>query len=503
MIYRLSTAGNTSPLRIIADRNSYYAIDWGPAGGAADYAIIAGAPGTYGNLQRFSGGEPTKLLATTDTLCDVSWHPDGTYAIAVGTTAGSGPAIYRYGHSNNIVSDLGFLVPAGTGPLNGVALKGPSSPSSGLITASGGALSYYPSVANQDTTITVNTVFPKLYWVGFNNSAMASRLDQQVPVNADYWFTLQANYSMGWANCEIFIQAWHDAGLTNATGSGYPATDDSTRNLAFTLYWTPGSPNAVVGYPSAPDLEVTTGAVNEIFWWAHPTFPTQSHYRVHIPVHFGNQLRSADYGGVPPSGPAYGRDANLVLNDPDSWDFNIVIRDRANPTAYNRSYGEFGIFKTVSVSASGNPSGSAPPGTADNPLNTYSQITYSANLPYWVNVSVSHLYENGVLGAPNRIGAANLSVENINPIAGPPNSYLSVPTHFPKTENAPMNVWGLNATSVPAAGNGTVTAGPWVTDYNAPGLGYNAYTELQWWVTIGAAVQEGVYIAVVTVTVDT
>lgn len=503
MIYRLPSAGSTTPFRIIADRDAYYAIDWAPAGGAAGYALIAGAPGAYGNLQSFSGSQPTKLLGTDDILSDVSWHPDGTYAIVVGQTGGGSGAIYRYGHASGLVSALGFLLPAGTGPLNGVALKGPSSPSSGIIVGSSGALGYYPSVANQDTTITVNTVFPKLYWIGFNNTAMASRLDQQVPVDADYYFTLQSNYSLGWAGCEVFVQAWHDAGVTYAGGSSYPgAPSASTRNLAFTLYWSVGSPNAVVGYPTLPDLEITTGAVSDTPWWSHPTDSAQDHHRVSIPIHIGAQVRNADYGGIAPAGPAYSADPLQALNNPWSWDFNIVVRDMANPSSLNRSFGEFGIQKNVGVSVIGNPSCSAPPGTVDNAMSMNSVVTYSANMPYWVNVSIPHLYQNGLIGAPNRIGAGNVSIENLNPLAGPVNSYLSAPVHFPKAENTAMNVWGRNATFVQPAGNGTVSAGPWLTDYNAVSLGYDAYTELQWWVTIGASVPEGVYIAVITFSVD-
>jgi hypothetical protein len=188
---------------------------------------------------------------------------------------------------------------------------------------------------------------------------------------------------------------------------------------------------------------------------------------------------------------------HLALQDADSWDFNVTVIDTLNPTATDKLYGEFGIDKTVGVLVAGNPSGNAPPGSSSILLSNPSQITYSANTDYWVNVSIPNLMENGV--GPLNIPAIGVEVQNADPFANAANSGIAGQT-FIIGAGTDMRVWGGAVIPIVPPSNGTIACGPWITDFNAGG--FNDYTILNWWVTVPGSTAEGVYWATITITIE-
>ncbi len=342
-----------------------------------------------------------------------------------------------------------------------------------------------------------NALEPSLYWIGVNDTAYNSGMDQMLDVDSDYYFTLEANYSLGWSNCEIVVQAWHDAGFAGAGGSAYPAEDDAHRNLAFTILCNVGMGNAAVTYPASPVLEVTTDPPYDTVTWSHPTDPAQDIHRIAIPVWLGSQIREASYGGTAPIGSDFSHDPFIALNNADSWDFSITVRDVLSPSQSNTSYGEFGANPYLNMAVVGNPTCLALPGMVGTLAYPWSNIVYSANSLYWVNVSISDLLLNDDPYSWQWIPANNIALQNIHADASTLNSDISVPTYF-SAANTPLQVWGQPASPMPPAGNGLVSAGPMMTDYTDP----SAFTDLYWYADIPAATVEGVYWGTITITIE-
>lgn len=356
---------------------------------------------------------------------------------------------------------------------------------------------------DNSTTLTVNAVFPKLYWIGFNQTAgavppwPASRLDTQSVPNADYSFCFEYNYSLGWNNCDFLVQAWYDNGLVQVASQFPVSPTNAQRTTAFNISCDSTGNAAIFDHP-LPALEVTTGPAQVILHkvFIHPTTllpdPLQDTYRVYIPVHLGPQIRAA-LGAT--TGTGYNRLKTIALDDANTWDFSITVRDLGS-TASNTSYAEFGIQELVSVLASGNPTGNAPPGGSCI-CAPYSNIVYSANTPYFVNVSLETALElNGVPSA-NDIPVTQVSVQNMHPNAALGSQIAGV-TPFVAIEPARLYVWGQNMVAIPAPGNGTVAAGPLMSDY----WGGTASTDLEWRVSVPAGRPEGIYWATIIISIE-
>lgn len=503
VVYKFALGSTNANLTYIVDSlgrglEPCNAISWKPTGG---YGLI-GSSGihSYGNIYKFTGSStPVLINPHTIPVYDIGWHPDATMAVLVGGIPGSG-RIYHYNDATGMVTDMTRFVPGTPDRLLGVAVKGPTSPSSAIILSSSGGFADYLDVSNTGTTLTANAVFPKVYSIGFQNDLAVSKMDQQVPVDEPYNFTVIANYSQGWTNCLVEVRAWYDNGLIGA-GSTYPAETDATRNLAFRLFYWVSNGTYKVMYPS-PEMEVIIPNplwLNDIVSTPRPGIDQDEH-TITMPVYFGKQLRWADGTGfVSPDDPGSdGEKSNISgLQDLWSWDFNITVRDNLNPTAFNISHAEFGIQKAVSISVTGNPSGNAPPGTIDNPMSTNSHIVYSSNTNYWVNVSIPNLLKNGV--GPLNITATNVSIQNIHANAAGFSGISDLQTHITGA-NTNMYVWGATGVPIAPASNGQESAGPLQSDFTE-GAGM-AYTELQWWVSVPASTTEGIYRAVITISID-
>jgi hypothetical protein len=236
-----------------------------------------------------------------------------------------------------------------------------------------------------------------------------------------------------------------------------------------------------------------------VFWYHDPIFgadTSQDHYRVYIPVWLGNQIRAADGTGFGSGDPDYDMSKAVALQDANSWDFSVTVQD-AISGGTNTSYGEFGIQQAWSLLVSGSPTGNAPPGSNNNPMAPNSNIVYSANTQYFVDVAIPDLFLNGNPLALYWILATDVSVMNINPDAIG-NSDIPGLTAFTGPA-APLYVWGQAGTPMNPLDNGLVSAGPTVSDYTNPAT---AYTELYWEVNVPGGTPEGVYWGTITVTID-
>jgi len=140
------------------------------------------------------------------------------------------------------------------------------------------------------------------------------------------------------------------------------------------------------------------------------------------------------------------------------------------------------------------------PGSNNVPLGPDSTITYSSNTNYWVNVSVPNLLLNGV--GPQNIPAANVEVMNANAWSAT-DSDIPAWTSMPGAGNYRC-VWGHVAGPTPLSPvlNGTISAGPAVSDYTwMTGGTYPDWTTLNWRVSV-PLIPEGVYWATITFTVE-
>ncbi|MFO7619480.1 MAG: Ig-like domain-containing protein [Thermoplasmata archaeon] len=351
---------------------------------------------------------------------------------------------------------------------------------------------------DSSTTLTLNAKFPKIYWIGFNETDYTDRMGWQVPVNTDYVFTAAFNYSFGWKNCDFIVQAWYDYA---DTPSSYLGPSVETRNLAFELrcYYDPASTTwpVVVIHPSGAPGEVTTIGV------ASPPHlednsnpdPNQWIYNITIPVHFGPQLRAATVDGYF----TYG-DAATALVTPNTWDFSVAVRDKNQTSAMSTLYGEFGIEKFVQLSVTGMPNGNAPPGGYVEITSEYSEITYSSNTYYYVAVNIPDLYLDGIPGPGNpKIDAANVGVMNRHPDALTDSAIPGPGYHNFIGPEMDLYVWGSFGMPVNSTGNGTLSAGPYDSNFRG-GASYNV-TELGWAVTVNAGIPEGIYTATIYVTI--
>ena len=414
------------------------------------------------------------------------------------------------------VEDITDLLSGGEKELYGVAMKGYSSPSSGLIVGSSGAIGAYPSAWDDLTKVTVNAAFPNMFDVNFTKASapLVSRVNTDVDVESIYTFYCEVNYTVGIDN-QIFddninntgidFVAWYDEG--GASEFSPVTEDDIHRTRGFNVTWFEGDggavvENAIMTYPTpSPGVDEfqlidfeSGGPING------------DHYWISIDVYFGPQMRAAGGDGTwNPSGDEM--DSAQSFNDADSWNFMIEVYDLTFSSASDKGFEEFGVNKFTNVTVAGNPTGNAPPGSSAVELTGETAITYAANLPYYVNVSVEDLLSGG-----NTITADNLGVT----ISGTSTSYL-LATNATSEIHAAQYGWGVNFTAaddplsvwgnitaggfMPAPQNGTFQHSSWASDYWVLTNYYDS-TKVLWYVAVPGATPEGVYTATITVTVE-
>ncbi len=397
-----------------------------------------------------------------------------------------------------------------------VDYRPPNSPSFGFVLGATGAMKINTNAFDMTTKLYVNTDVPHVFDIDMwdaSDAGQVSVLNTQVDVKNTYTFFTEVNYTIGgvdefWDNNDnvrVILWAWHDEGQTDTDSNpeGTWATEDN-RTRQFSVAWDEGT-TLVPGQGSASMLYPVGSAGEDEFrldsYWVDPTGYglDSSTWRLYFNITFDNQTWAADGNGFGNGASSNINDPGQSLNDINSWDMRFQIYDQNFVTALNESYEEFGIFKFTNISVSGNPMGNAPPGTNDSALSPFSQITYAANLDYYLNVSITNLSK---VGGGAEIGANNIRVEMNDPQANSTNTQLNDTFSYFPDADIPLGIWGNVSQPVsnwvlPAPLNGTTANGPFGSDYNA----YGGATDLEWYATVPGATLEGIYEAVITITI--
>ncbi|MCK4758149.1 MAG: hypothetical protein KAS67_06845 [Thermoplasmata archaeon] len=513
-VYRFGSPGMTMVnLIYITDSNGDdmdvgNTISWCPGyykSAAHDYALIGNeGGGSFGNVYKFSdAGPPILISEKMNNIKDLAWRPDGEIALIIGNDGPSVATLAMHYVTMNDVDDLDSILPGGTEGFWGVDMKGFSSPSSGIIVGSSGGAGFYPSAIYTGTTITVNAAFPHSFDIDLwktNDAGRLSKLNNQLLLETTYTFFTEINYTISGIDqfyvdieddVRVDLSAWYDEG---ATPSNAPVADDQHRTRMFNATWSeggaPGTDTAVMTYP------IGSPGTNEFLmdsWWYEPG-PGDHHY-IYFNITIGPQTWAADGTGFANGAASDINFANQALEDPNSWDFEMRVYDVNFAGATNSSYEEFGTFMFTNVTVSGNPAGNAPPGSSTQ-LGPNSQITCSANIPYYLNVSIPDLPR---LGGGLPIPATYISVNTTSTFATDVNSEIfGVAVPFPGA-NKNLSIWGNRSQAapgdwvVPAPLNSTTAHGPQGEDFQ--GLGA---TEIEWYVTVPGGTAEGIYQATIT-----
>lgn len=472
-----------------------------------NYGMVVGADGVF-LVQQYAGG-PQRLnlsVVVNNTgnyaYYDCDWDTDGWNEAAIVGTNDTGDAYYwRYYHTNpQLLYGHHTAVPT---EFLCCGFKPPSSPKWLMIPIPNGGVKINIQEKDESGEITLNADQPHIFTVDMwkqSDFTQTSVLNQQVDADTTYTFFIEGNYTIGgidnWKDLQIDLTAWYDEGKMGTNSKPEPSWSTVyNRTRQFNLTYDVNSGTSGMIYPvspgSPPEFDILSIWEDPVHYGAD-----NSHYHLYINVTFGAQtyVAPSTFG----TGPATRTwDANFAFNDVNSWDFNVTAFNIGSPTARNVSFEEFGIKEHAAISVSGSPGGSAPPGTVNFALTNPSQISYSTNSDYFVNVSIPHLYKDGILG-PDYIPATDVQVRNTHSRAISTNSDISAQTAF-AGPNMDLCVWGkqIGVTIFPAY-NGTESAGPSYSDYTE----WPAFevTEVYWWVSVPVGLPEGVYRGTITVT---
>jgi uncharacterized repeat protein (TIGR03803 family)/parallel beta-helix repeat protein len=483
-------------------------IEWNPN---RNYALAVG-DGVY-RLNQYDGNAMHELtwstIGTAQTgisYNDISWDSDGwNEAGIVGVEAGKAK-YWRYYHTNPALTD-GYMEAVGGSAYHTCAMKPPSSPKWLIVPHSGGCPRMNIQELDESKTVTFSSSRPHMFTVSLWKQADVLRselLDSQVDAGSTFTFFIEANYTSEgidlWADLDISFSAWFDNGFTGMnTQPGDPTwTNNNYRTRQFNVTYSASTGIPTMSYPTmVPGVEEF--AIHS--YWADPAPHGADGFThlVYINITFGPQTWAADGGGL--SNPNAGAwDRNLALNDAGSWDLKVHMYNPLDPVVYNLTYQEFGIKEYGAVSSTGNPTGSAPPGTIDYQLGPNCIVHYSANTPYYLTVSIPDLHMNGDVDIPNPIPAGNIQVRNPHSLATGLNSDINLITFF-AAPGTPLHIWGVTGTPLSAPVHGTQSAGPY-SDYSAAVIPEPfEVTEISWWIDVPVSVAQGTYRGTITLTI--
>ncbi len=434
-----------------------------------------------------------------------SWDPQGLRAIIVGNTGTGSAAFDIYAGNTEITRipdyDNIFL----NHKLYGAAYQEKLTGDVEVLLVGASAFSISPKAFAQNTQILVNVDYPRIFDVDFfkTSDPGTSLVNKQVDVQETYTFRTEVNYTQGATdqlfdginNTAIDLMVWFDdSGVNEMT---LPGMDDVHRTRYFNVTWFEGDgganvENAIVTYPiNSPGTDefqlvgFGSGPVAGDHWW------------IELEIYFGPQTRAADGQGFANGDSTNESDIFQSFTDPDSWNFMMEIYDTTFTTASSKGYEEFGVFKYTNITVSGNPSGNSPPGTSDNAIGS-STVTFSANVPYYVNVSIPDLAR---VGGGGSIAATYIAASSASPLANNTNCGMNSTWIYGKPfpgayQN--LSVWGNTSQPftdwyVPAPDNGTAAHGPWGSDFNA-----NGATIVDWFASVPGGTGEGIYRATIT-----
>ncbi len=464
-------------------------------------------------------GEPSSVT-NGESFTDTAWDTAGTTAIVVGHNTISA-VLYSYQSGDEDVTKLQDLnnVLAGH-ELYGVSWRPLDHGAEYAMAVGASAFKLWSNVFDDGTEITVSTDKPHIFQHGLWKTAdglySASKLDSQLDVRTTYTFFAEVNYTIGDVddlmdadgNSRIEVMAWYDEGNTGTSNPepSWASVDNRTRQ--FRLMWF--EQNGPVPATASMLYPIASPGIDEFQldgWWMDPIAygADGNTRRFFFNVTLGPQTWAADGNGFSNGIGVPSHDKGVALNDPDSWDFRVRLYDNNFVNSANLSFGEFGIFRYTNITVAGNPGGNAPPGTMNSGLGPQSQITYSSNIPHYVNVSVGDLNRQGGGGS---IAATNINVSLQNDLGIGLNPYTEInddtwPNGRAFTGAGLANdrcVWGNRTQlikSMPAPKNGTTSHGPWGSDFNSMGVTY-----INWWANVPGATPEGIYQASVTFTIE-
>ncbi|MCK4757152.1 MAG: hypothetical protein KAS67_01730, partial [Thermoplasmata archaeon] len=382
-------------------------------------------------------GEPSSIT-NGENFTAVAWDASKTLAIGVGHDTTSAVLYSYHAGDQDAFQLLDYKGVLAGHELYGVSFRPLQHGAEYALATGASAIKIWTSALDDDTSITVNVDKPHIFdhglWKTSEGLYAASKLDGQLDIDTTYTFYTEVNYTIGGANHltdmngkeRIEVMAWYDEGKT-ATSNPEPSwIDPENRTRQFRLMWyeqngpAPASASMIypIGSPGTDEFLLDS-------WWMDPTAygADGSVYRFFFNVTFGPQARAADGNGFANGvgNPYY--DKTSALNDPNSWDFRVRIFDNDFVNSANLSFGEFGIYRYTNITVSGNPGGNAQPGAVNIPLGPQSQITYSANLDHYVNVSIANLNRSGGGGS---IPASNINVSLQNDLGIGLNPYTEI-----------------------------------------------------------------------------
>jgi hypothetical protein len=470
-----------------------------------DYGLVAEGPeiikiwpfGYYGDgslryasVQDSDSGEWYK---------DISWDSDGWNEAGIVGSKGANRAYWRYYHSNPQIIP-GYEVLGGV--YTTCAMKPPASPKWLFVPYSGGSIKVQITEKDESDLVILNVVKPHIFEMDMwkqSDPMRSSVLGNTVEANTTYTFYLEGNYTRGgwdyWdaANLQLVITCWHDLGEigTNSVPGDELWSSDDFRTRQFRLTYSPGNV-PTMNYPSTSPNEFSIHSNYEA--GGHGLDGSSRRLFVNVTAgpqptfSFGNLAQAT----ISPYHP------NPALNDPNTWDLNVTLRDAIDLGVRNSTYGEFGVKKNAKISSWGTPSGNIPPGSVATILDSPSYIQYSINAPYTLNVSIPNLHREGN-PAFNFIPSGHVAAQNSHPNSDPANSDMDTWAAF-NVPNSDVCIWGqrvLGTWTVPAPENGNYAAGPYYTDFLYPAF---QTTWVEWAVTVDAGTPEGTYRGTITIT---
>ncbi|MCK4717988.1 MAG: hypothetical protein KAT70_04895, partial [Thermoplasmata archaeon] len=316
------------------------------------------------------------------------------------------------------------------------------------------------------------------------------QLNSQLDVNDQYYFLLRTNYSIGWSdNVRVDIRAWYDDG-SELTLYDDGVADRSKANLQFRMAYTSGSPGSdgtwAMSYPTTGEVKILS--FNESRANIGGLGAEEDHRWLQVNFSLGPQIRNASSGGAWTVS-SDNSDPAQSFNDPYSWNIDVNMSDIAYPDANSHWYDEFGTYKYLTISVTGDPSGSGAPGANTVSIQPGTNLTYSSNSKYYVNISVTDLWD---ATATHMIGADNISAWNQNS-TNQYNSTINTITHFTGADE-PHRLWyNQTDTFLPPTNAGNTTTGD--TDL------VDSTTWIAWYIDIPPSIPEGTYTGTIKYTI--
>jgi parallel beta-helix repeat protein len=492
--------------------NFLYSISWNPM---TNYGIAVG-DGVY-RVEQYNGNPGCELSWSVigapmagRTYYDLSWDTNGWNEAGIVGKDGLFGKYWRYYNTNPyLLNGYTSLVSSN---YSTCAMKPPASPKWLILLGNSEGVRVNIAEKDEGGTLSFSANLPHIFSFRIWKQADLTRsnlADSQVDPDSTYTFFIEGNYTVNgaehWNDLWINITAWYDEGILGAASApGDPTwSSDNFRTRQFSISCNMLANTYTIVYPTPP---VGNPAVREFYiasYWRDPS-PHGSDgktHRLYINVTFGPQTYVAPGDGSFDLPGANLSDKNQVLNDRFSWDTGLLMENRYDNGYFNQTYMEFGIKKFASISSTGNPTGSAPPGTTNFHLSNPMTIYYSSNTQYYIRVSIPDLHLNGDLLNPNNIPATNLEIRNLHSLAISTSSDISGQTPFAGA-NTPLYVWGLSS-GTPLANplHGTESAGPLYTDYSGALSPPFRLTIVDWWIDVPVGISSGVYRGTITLTI--